>query len=189
MTAVLHPLAVDALRLYLKWRGMLNDRNGPLFLTYKRKPYSTRGREQGWSGSNKTAFNKMKERSIRDLLRGSVLARRARDIETAVALKADARLVRQVTQHWLRHWLATNAMAMKIPDMMIMDQQGWRDQRSRRRYQQDNTAARAGMLAGIPLAVTIAKPLVSVSILDALSGTPRSSTVASTDPWKHHLKH
>lgn len=39
---------------------------------------------------------------------------------------AAIRPVRQVTQQWLRHWFATNAMAKKIPDKMVMDQQGWR---------------------------------------------------------------
>lgn len=154
VVAVLHPAAVEVLREYLQWRGNLHQRKAPLFLTYKRKPYSARGRERGWSGFNKTAFNAMKMRAIRSLLRASVRCRRAGDHAQADQLRADARLVRQFTQHWLRHWFATHAMAMAIPIKLVMTQAGWRDERSVSRYEQDVEDVRRALVSSMPIGGT-----------------------------------
>jgi hypothetical protein len=49
--AVLDQTAAGVLKDYLKWRGKLHDREAPLFLTYRRKPYVDNGR--AWGGQNK----------------------------------------------------------------------------------------------------------------------------------------
>jgi site-specific recombinase XerD len=154
VVAALHPATVEVLREYLAWRGKLQERAEALFLTDDRKPYSDRGRQRGWSGANKTAFNAMKRRAILVLLREAVHARRAGDVEAAIALKADAKLIRQVTQHWLRHWLATHSMAAKMPTKLIMAQQGWRDERSVMRYQHDVEDVRRQMVENLPIGGT-----------------------------------
>src|SRR5258708_26152198 len=54
VTAALNATAVSILKDYLKWRGMLHDCEAPLFLTYRRKPYTDNGRSYG--GQNKKSF-------------------------------------------------------------------------------------------------------------------------------------
>ena len=54
VTAALNSSAIAILQDYLHWRGSLADREAPLFLTYRRKPYADNGRAYG--GQNKTAF-------------------------------------------------------------------------------------------------------------------------------------
>lgn len=151
VVALLQPPVVAVLQAYLAHRGKLHLRSGPLFLTPRGEPYSDRGRRLGWGGANKTAFNAMKRRAILKLLRWSVQARRAGDLEAAIGHKADARLVRQITQHWLRHWLATHSMAAEVPERLIMAQAGWRDPRSVRRYQHDVAAVRARLMDRLPI--------------------------------------
>jgi hypothetical protein len=124
VTATLHPAAVAVRKEYLSWRGILERREDPLFLTDRRQPYSRKGRERGWSGGNKTAFRRARRRAVFDLIRLAVQARRAGDAARAGQLKADAKLLHQVTQHWLRHWFATHAMAAAMPLRLIMEQAG-----------------------------------------------------------------
>jgi site-specific recombinase XerD len=62
VTAALNPTAVAILKDYLNWRGNLSDREAPLFLTYRRKPYTDNGRAYG--GQNKTAFKAARRRAI-----------------------------------------------------------------------------------------------------------------------------
>ena len=131
VTAHLHPRAADALRDYLKVRGRLHDREGPLFLTQKGKSYSVTASA---SVQNRTAFKAMKRRARRDLrLRIMPDVRRLwrDDQEAAVALltklRADHRLLGRVTQHWFRHMLATK---MRGDIRAAMDQGGWIDERS-----------------------------------------------------------
>ena len=157
--AVLHPATVAVLREYLDWRGDLQDRKGPLFVTPRRAreagrrhlPYSDDGRRKGYSGFNKTAFAAMKRRAIRDLLRRSVRARRAGELEDSLQFRSDARLIRQFTQHWLRHWFATHSMALEIPDRLAMSQAGWRDPRSLHRYQHDVIDVRRRLIETMPI--------------------------------------
>jgi len=141
VTAALHPAAVRVLEDYLVWRGRLHDREAPLFLTYRHVPYRPTG---GWSGQNKTAFKAAQRRAVRALRSEAATAalaawRRgeravARDI--AEAAKADALLLRQVTQHWFRHLLATRML--QLGDIRTaMDQGGWLDQRSVLGYAHD----------------------------------------------------
>ena len=132
VTAHLHPRAAEALRVYLEIRGRLHDREGPLFLTQHRRPYS----ERSFGTQNRTAFAAMKRRA-RAALRRSVMeeARRVRAVaggeNTAVdlvsKLRADHRLLGRITQHWFRHLLATR---MRGDIRAAMDQGGWIDERS-----------------------------------------------------------
>ncbi len=52
-------------------------------------------------------------------------------------LWAEAKLLRQVTQHWLRHWFATHGQAMGMDLRSIGEQGGWRDYRSIQGYSHD----------------------------------------------------
>jgi hypothetical protein len=58
--------AVTSAKDYLKWRGALHEREAPLFLTHRRKPYVDNGREGG--GQNKTGFNAAKRRAQKAIL-------------------------------------------------------------------------------------------------------------------------
>jgi len=142
VTSHLHPLAAEALREYLKVRGRLHDRDGPLFLTEKNKPY----RRNAASVQNRTAFQAMKRRArtaLRKGVMGQVRALIARDrqgaLDLLVKLRADHRLLGRVTQHWFRHMLATK---MRGDIRAAMDQGGWIDERSVMAYTIDVPAHR-----------------------------------------------
>lgn len=145
VTAALNATAVSILKDYLKWRGMLHDREAPLFLTYRRKPYTDNGRSYG--GQNKTAFRAARRRAIA-AIRNAAEAKIARLFaagKTKTAEKAakvireqaeaDAVLLGRVTQHWFRHMLATRLLR-KDP-RAAMEQGGWLDIRSVIGYAQD----------------------------------------------------
>ncbi|MGE0701784.1 MAG: tyrosine-type recombinase/integrase [Hyphomicrobiaceae bacterium] len=141
VVSALHPRAADALRAYLEVRGRLEDREGPLFLDHRNRPYSERGRgDRG--GQTKTALQGMRRRAIKTILKAAVRVRRAGQRERYEALRADARLLRQVTPHWLRHALATNMLALGADVRSVMDQAGWRDADSVMVYAHDVPAVR-----------------------------------------------
>lgn len=130
VTSHLHPLAANALREYLKDRGRLHDRDRPLFLTDKNKPY----RRNTASVQNRTAFQAMKRRARTALRKAAMLQVRAlmahnpqEATELLAKLRADHRLLGRVTQHWFRHMLATK---MRGDIRAAMDQGGWIDERS-----------------------------------------------------------
>src|SRR5262249_7846697 len=133
VAAALNPTAVRVLKDYLKWRGKLHDREAPLFLTWRRKPYGDNGRSGG--GQNKTGFNGAKRRAIKTLLNCAATEARALrrngQRKAAQALldqaSADAALIGKVTQHWFRHLLATKWLR-KDP-RAAMEQGGWLDVR------------------------------------------------------------
>src|SRR5262249_11241911 len=88
VTAVLHPKVADALRCYLELRGRLHDREGPLFLTPRGKPYSA----TSFGVQNKTAFNATKRRARKALRRQEMaLARQQRSPEAAAAIVTQLR--------------------------------------------------------------------------------------------------
>ncbi len=149
VTASLHPWAAGHVRTYLERRKRLDDREGPLFLTDRNRPYKDNGK--AWGGQNKAAWKGTRRRAVRTLLRASVRARRAGDAALAVALKADARLVRQVTQHWFRHLIATELLARGTDPRTIMDQSGWDDIRSLMRYAHVVDQVRRQAVAGRPM--------------------------------------
>jgi len=138
VTAHLHSRAVAALKEYLAWRGMLHDREAPLFLTHRREPYS----ERTAGVQNKTAFNAMKRRARRALRRQA--AQEARELiargdrhaasEVVAQLRDRHRLIGRITQHWFRHLLATK---LRGDIRAAMDQGGWIDERSVLGYTMD----------------------------------------------------
>jgi len=151
VTASLHPWAADHVRRYLERRGRLHDREGPLFLTHAGQPYSAKGHAAGMGGQNKTAFKNGRARAVRALLRSSVRARRAGDAIGADTLKADARLLRQVTQHWFRHFVATFMQGEGEDISTIMAQGGWEDPRSVMRYKHVVPERQAQAVAKLPI--------------------------------------
>jgi site-specific recombinase XerD len=151
VTSSLHPFAAEELRRYLKHRGRLQDREGALFLTDRGNPY--RGRE------NKTAFNSMKRRAIKSFRRQ--LASELRRLRSAghrtlaweVLVSGRDRLIvmRDVTQHWFRHNLATQILANKGDVRVAMDQAGWLDVRSVMAYAHDVPQHRRAVVNLLPL--------------------------------------
>jgi hypothetical protein len=141
VTAILDDSAVGTLKEYLNWRGMLHDREAPLFLTWRRKPYIDNGRVAG--GQNKTGFNAAKRRACALILghARAVAAELAADgkAEVVAAVQdkanADAVLVGRVTQHWFRHRLAT--LWLRKDPRAAMEQGGWLDIRSVIGYSHD----------------------------------------------------
>jgi len=151
VNASLHPFAAEELRRYLRHRGRLQDREGPLFLTDRGKAY--KGRE------NKTAFNAMKRRAIRTFrhqLAGELRRIRAasdRGLAREVHAAGQDRLIvmRDVTQHWFRHNLATQILANKGDVRVAMDQAGWLDVRSVMGYAHDVPQHRRAVVNLLPL--------------------------------------
>jgi integrase len=138
--AVLHPKAADALHRYLEVRGRLHDREGPLFLTPRGKPYSA----DSFGVQNKSSFNATKRRARKALRRQQMaVARQQRSPEAAAAivtkLRADHRLLGKITQHWFRHMLATR---MRGDLRSAMEQGGWQDERSVMGYTMDDPVRR-----------------------------------------------
>jgi hypothetical protein len=141
VTAALDPTAVGILKDYLKWRGKLHDREAPLFLTYRRKPYTDNGRAYG--GQNKTGFRAAKRRGAaaivakgeEDYRRLSKLGRRSEAAAARDQARADAELLGKVTQHWFRHALATKWV--RRDPRATMEQGGWLDIRSVMGYAHD----------------------------------------------------
>jgi integrase len=154
--ASLHPAAAEALRDYLKRRGRLWDREGPLFLTKAGKPYNM---ESGLSGHNRTAFENAKFRANAVRRRQAItLCRQLRQqgrIDDAHQVTgqawADRKLMRQITQHWLRHLLATTMMAMKAPVRVAMDQAGWLTVESFMGYAHDVPEVRRQVVDQLPI--------------------------------------
>jgi hypothetical protein len=139
--AALDPTAVAILKEYLKWRGKLHDREAPLFLTFRRQPYTDNGKAGG--GQNKTGFNAAKRRTAAAIieagkatyLRLIKAGQRKAAIEARDQAAADALLVGKVTQHWFRHMLAQK-MLRRDP-RAAMEQGGWLDIRSVIGYSHD----------------------------------------------------
>lgn len=150
VAAALDQTAVGILEQYLAWRGRLHDRQAPLFLTHRRKPYADNGRDGG--GQNKTGFNAAKRRAIARVTAEASSAaralRRAGDREAARELLAgarnDAELLARVTQHWFRHRLAT--LLVRQDPRGAMEQGGWLDPRSLMAYAHDVPEHRAELV-------------------------------------------
>lgn len=149
--AALNATAATIMREYLDWRGNLHDREAPLFLTYRKKPYADNGK--AWGGQNKTAFNAARRRARRDLLKEAFATARdlrrsgQRDdsLQVLLAARNDVRLLRRVTQHWFRHMMATR---MAHRDMRsAMDQGGWDDHRSLMGYVHDVPERRRSLVS------------------------------------------
>jgi hypothetical protein len=141
VAAALNATAVKVLKAYLKWRGRLHQRDGNLFLTWRREPYVDNGR--AWGNQNGRAFKGAKVRAQKTLMeRGEGEAQRllkrgqrraAQEARDRAA--ADAALIGSVTQHWFRHLMATKWLR-KDP-RAAMEQGGWLDVRSLIGYSHD----------------------------------------------------
>ncbi|MDQ2080517.1 tyrosine-type recombinase/integrase [Xanthobacteraceae bacterium Astr-EGSB] len=153
VTAALNPTAAAILRDYVKWRGKLHEREAPLFLTFRRKPYADNGKSAG--GQNKTAFAAAKRRARKAIVAAAIEeARRLRAAgrrKAAEALldqaKSDADLIGRVTQHWFRHLLATRLM--RADPRAAMEQGGWLDIRSVIGYSADMPEHRRRLVADL----------------------------------------
>ena len=75
VTSSVHPWAAAVMTDYLAWRGRLEDREAPLFLTDQREPYIDNGK--AWGGQTKVAFKGMVRRA-RAALRRAALTEAAR---------------------------------------------------------------------------------------------------------------
>jgi hypothetical protein len=159
VTASLHPAAGAALRDYIKVRGRLWDRDGPLFLTHHGKAYKT---ENDLSGHNRKAFDNAKARAVaarrRQALGQALELRRQGHVAAARDLIgqawADLKLMRQITQHWFRHLLATTMMALRAPVRVGMDQGGWLTVESFMAYAHDVPDVRRAVVDQLPIGVT-----------------------------------
>jgi integrase len=154
VTATVHPWAAEVMRDYLEWRGGLEDREAPLFVTHRRRPYSDNAKACG--GQIKHAWRPMIRRACARLRReglGEVVALRERGHNSMAheywrALRADLMLLRQVTPHWFRHLLATTLLA--TGDLRsTMEQGGWRDVRSVLGYSHDVPERRRALVEGM----------------------------------------
>jgi site-specific recombinase XerD len=163
VNATLTAFAVAALKDYLKWRGRLEDREGPLFLTHLKQPYKDNDKAGG--GQNKTAWAGMRRRVIKVLMEAAERDAAAQialgdtdEAERIIALaQAEADLVSRVTQHWLRHHMATSMFAAGADLRTVMEQGGWLDAASALIYAHDvpenrRRHVRAALDAGLEIA-------------------------------------
>ena len=148
VTAYLHRFAVDQLKDYLNWRGDLQQRDEPLFLTDQHRRYKRRRGDQ-----NRKAIASMKRKAIKTLRReaaaeaATLRASGQPDQARCVWAKAqyEASLVASFSQHDLRRWFATNALQhMSIDE--VRRQGGWRSLAALRRYLLGAPKYRQGMV-------------------------------------------
>jgi hypothetical protein len=126
---------------YLEWRQVQVRRgkipagsDEPLFLHYKGRPYVEN--QGAWGSQNKTAFNNAKrragaalEKEYDTLITAMRAAGDQREVDRLLRLKEDdLKLLKSITQHWLRHKFATEAGREDLK--AAMKQGGWRDSRS-----------------------------------------------------------
>lgn len=151
VTASLHPAAAEILRDYMKWRGGWNDRDAPLFLTEDRKPY----KQSVWGQQNRRAFRTARRRTVMTLLRQ---AARSKDVWEIATLKADARLMAQITPHWFRAAMATHVLAATGNVRIVMDQGGWRDSRVALSYARGVPAVQRAAVNLLAVATELTRP-------------------------------
>jgi integrase len=151
VTAHLHEQAAGVIAEYLDHRGRLDQREGPLFLTDRHRPYSSKGRQSGWGSENKTAWRRMRARAVKAKRREAARLRLAGDRTGARMLWGEAALLAQVTPHWLRHWFATHALASGMSLEAIAAQGGWRDYRSIQAYAHDVPEVRRRAIDNLPI--------------------------------------
>jgi site-specific recombinase XerD len=153
--------AVARLLDYLELRGgRLDDREQPFFLTDEGLPYTDNGKTAG--GQNKSAFNGMKRRTVRTIrAHGAAEAQRLRHTgdrrgaaAAITAAKDQAILVGSVTQHWLRHKLATDMVSLTGDLRAAMAQGGWKDVQSVMGYIHDVPARRRQLIDTLPIGDT-----------------------------------
>ena len=152
VAAAIDATAVAVLKEYLAWRGPFLRRDEALFVTPSGAPYVYR-RKGG--GQNKTGFNAAKRRACAAVRLAAAAkargCRRSGDRKAAwaaiMAAKADAALLRRVTQHWFRHMLATRLVRKDL--RAAMEQGGWLDPRSVMGYAFDVPEHRQQLVRGL----------------------------------------
>jgi site-specific recombinase XerD len=141
VTASLHTPAAELIAEYLQWRGDLQDRDAPLFVTDVKDPRTGKWRAYSrHQSSNRVGFNGMKRRAARDRrAEGATIARalrrqgdRAGAWQAIYEARREASLIAEITQHWFRHNLAT-----QLDLRSAMEQGGWRDITSVMGYKHD----------------------------------------------------
>lgn len=126
---------------YLAWRS-IQVREGrvapgsdqPLFLTYKGKPYKPN--QGAWGTQNKNGFNGAKRRAIVVVterydaaIKAMNCAGEFAEAERLMRLKADdIKILRAITQHWLRHKFATDVGRLDL--QAAKRQGGWKSLKS-----------------------------------------------------------
>lgn len=133
------------LEFYLEWRALQVAAGrvsaagtAPLFLTPRGQPYKPNPNYLGTR--NKTGFNAAKRRAKAKLIAcaGKAIAdlEAAGDVDGAArarqVLAEDLDVLAEMTQHWLRHKLATDLGRVDL--RLAMRQGGWRDVRSVQGY-------------------------------------------------------
>jgi site-specific recombinase XerD len=139
VTASLHPWTTEKVRAYLERRGRLDDREGPIFLDHRGRPYGSGAK--GSRGRNKTGFRNGRAKAVKALIKAG--------------RHQDAGLLAQVTQHWLRHWFATHTLKLTGDVRLVMDQGGWLDVRSVMRYAHDVPSVRRRAINALPIGTTL----------------------------------
>jgi hypothetical protein len=160
VTASVHPWAAALMHDYLAWRGDLHDREAPLFLTDRRRPYMDNGKAAG--GQTKTAFQGMIKRTLARLRRAALteaaaLRRQGNGAgakQHCAMARSDIELLRQLTPHWFRHQLATT-MQSSGDLTSTMEQGGWLDARSVLGYTHDVPERRRAVVAALPAPDTL----------------------------------
>ena len=160
VTASVHPWAAALMHDYLAWRGDLHDREAPLFLTDRRRPYMDNGKAAG--GQTKTAFQGMIKRTLARLRRAALteaaaLRRQGNGAgakQHCAMARSDIELLRQLTPHWFRHLLATT-MQSSGDLTSTMEQGGWLDARSVLGYTHDVPERRRAVVAALPAPDTL----------------------------------
>lgn len=151
VTAALHPFAAAELSAYLEHRKRLFDREGPLFLTHRGKPYRGNANKTAWNAMKRRAIATHRKRLAAELRRLRAAGDRAAAIEALGHGRDREALIGQVTQHWFRHNLATRILAGGGDVRAAMEQGGWLDVRSVLGYAHDVPSHRRAVVDSLPL--------------------------------------
>jgi hypothetical protein len=159
VTAALPESTRSLLESFLAWRQLQVDagrvsaaRTAPLFLTPRGNPYKPNARYTGTR--NKVGFNAAKRRALVKLKTCGDEAIAALEAagDTAGAARArqvlaeDIEVLTKITQHWLRHKLATELGRLDL--RVAMRQGGWRDVRSVQNYLIDDASFQRAAVEG-----------------------------------------
>ena len=118
--AAVHPWAAANMAEYLAWRGRLADREAPLFLTDRHRPYAKPKPGKQAGGQTKTAFKGMVRRTIAALRREALVeAARLRNAGEHAAARDYWRAVRR--RHRAREAAHTALVPPSVGDQSAGD--------------------------------------------------------------------
>lgn len=161
--AIVDPWTAQIMSRYLKWRGKLHDRSGPLFISARRQPYKERfitidGVETTLTGGEtRVSFRGMVSRAGRELRRralteAAALRHQGHNADARKlwhATQSDLELLDDLTPHWFRHLLATEYVA--TGDLRSgMEQGGWLHLKSLLSYAHDIPEHRRSIVVARP---------------------------------------